>query len=527
VIVDSLSTPEGGWKIEYEDPVPEVEDPDAPGIFPPGGCYLRKFDPSGTPCFYWERVDKEWDLAVAFGKRLVVNFDVPPDLSVSGRDWDTAKDFLQLHEVVRTITDRLLVRYGRKCLDFYWSVFNEPDLGKLFWHSTWEELQRCYDYVTDAILKAFEDRGYDSHEVFIGGLELAAVTGTDLRDRQFLEHCSPNSKSTDCVPLNAAFADKRLDGKRSKRVETLCGESGGRGAPCDFVSIHCYESSEMMAAKLKQAKHDALEVDHQYYDKLWICSHESCPEWRPSEGDPAWYDSYRGNGYFSSWASDVIRRQLTTAKQDPRYAYGESILTVWPWPNPNLIGLNGCTSILAVDLDGDGLPESRTTVRMQIFNLLELFHSMSDDFYPFLEYKIGGNVLSGFASPTGEDVRILLYAHDAKDTQSRGNDVYSVSLKVTGLPWTKCTMRAYQLDKLHNTYFPLATRKLGYTIRNPIRKGPEVYSPREALEIETASLLRESVSQVQLQSKSDEIYATVPVLSNGVCFVVIEPEENA
>ena len=32
-----------------------------PGLFPPGGCYLRKFNPVGTPCFYWGRLDKEWD----------------------------------------------------------------------------------------------------------------------------------------------------------------------------------------------------------------------------------------------------------------------------------------------------------------------------------------------------------------------------------------------------------------------------------------------------------------------------------
>ncbi len=50
VFVKPFATPEGGWRLAYEGPLPTREDPNAPGLFPPGGCYLRKFKPSGTPC---------------------------------------------------------------------------------------------------------------------------------------------------------------------------------------------------------------------------------------------------------------------------------------------------------------------------------------------------------------------------------------------------------------------------------------------------------------------------------------------
>jgi hypothetical protein len=43
VTVASVANPPGGWKIAYEGPLPKKEDPDAPGLFAPGGCYLRKF----------------------------------------------------------------------------------------------------------------------------------------------------------------------------------------------------------------------------------------------------------------------------------------------------------------------------------------------------------------------------------------------------------------------------------------------------------------------------------------------------
>ena len=101
VTVESVPTPPGGWKIAYEGPLPQHEDPDAPGLFAPGGCYLRKFKPHGTACYYWGRLDKEWDLAHRrFGRRLLPNLaDAPGDLSRDGRSWTTVKDYAQWHEV--------------------------------------------------------------------------------------------------------------------------------------------------------------------------------------------------------------------------------------------------------------------------------------------------------------------------------------------------------------------------------------------------------------------------------------------
>ena len=183
VTVAPIASPTGGWKIAYEGPLPVREDPDAPGLFPPGGCYLRKFNPHGTPCYYWGRLDKEWDLAHRkYGRRLMVNFaDAPGDLARDGRSWTTVKDYVQWHEVAGVIAGHVIDRYGDAALGFTWSVFNEPDLGPVFWRADWNELQKFYDYTTDAILRAFEDRGYDSNKVFIGGLELGGIFGTNLR----------------------------------------------------------------------------------------------------------------------------------------------------------------------------------------------------------------------------------------------------------------------------------------------------------------------------------------------------------
>ena len=459
VSVSPFDEPEGQWKIEYSAPLPVEEDPNAPGLFPPGGCYLRKFKPHGTPCYYWGRLDKEWDLVHGrFGRRLIVNFvDAPGDLAIDGRNWTTAKDYAQLHQVIREMTGHLIERYGDTCLDFSWSVFNEPDLARVFFRTDWTELQKFYDYTVDAILRSFEDHGYDSDRVFVGGLELGAIFGANLKLAEFLAHCSPKAEAKGALELNAAFADSRLDGKRSKRVERLCRANDGRGSPCDFISIHSYNTSQLMAAKLARAKEMALEADPEFFGDLWINSHESCPDWAPPP-DPAAADSYLGNGYFPTWCADVARRQLERATDDAAYAFGETILTFWPWPNTNFTGANAATRAINVDDDGDGRKDRTVTIPMPIFHFIDLLSGMSDDYWVLPEEVIGGHVISGFASRVESEIHVLLYTHHSLDTQARSEAEFEYTLTLKGVKWPKVRVREYRFDKDHNSYFHLGRR---------------------------------------------------------------------
>ena len=454
VLVSRIGEPAGGWHLKYAGPLPRQEDPNAPGLFPPGGCYLRKFAPAGTPVYYWGRLDKEWDLAIRHhGRRVVVNFaDAPGDLSIDGRNWTTAKDYAELHEVVRNISSHIIERYGAATIEFPWSVFNEPDLGILFWRTDWNELQKFYDYTVDAILRAFEDHGYDSGLVRVGGLELGGIFGTNLRLLEFLAHCSPRAEAPGAVEQNAAFADPRLDGKRSKRVETLCRGNAGCGSPCDFVSIHSYNRSKLMADKLARAKEMALELDAEYFKRLAIHSHESCPGW-DNPPDPAFSDSYLGNGYYETWCADVIRRQLARAAADSRYAFGESILTFWAFPIDNFDSRNDCARRVHVDDDGDGREDRTTTIAMPILHFLGLVAEMGDNFQVLPEQVVGGHVVSGFAARTADVLRVLLYSHHELDTQTRSIANFNVTLKLAGIESEDVEVTQFQFDKEHNSYF--------------------------------------------------------------------------
>ena len=83
--------------------------------------------------------------------------------------------------------------------------------------------------------------------------------------------------------------------------------------------------------------------------------------------DEAAADSYLGNGYFPSWCATSCTASSCGPRGDPRYAYGETILTVWP-PPANFAGLNAVTRVLHCDDDGDGRADRTVTVPMPIFH---------------------------------------------------------------------------------------------------------------------------------------------------------------
>lgn len=455
VLVTDFPDPPGGWDLKYWEPLPEREDPRMPGLFPPGGCYLKKLNPSGKAHYYWGRLDHEFDLCnTRKGYRPVVDFhEAPGDLSIDGGNWTHPKDYVQYHEVVGAIASHLIERYGDASRHFLWSVFNEPDLMSMFWRSqSWAEALRFYDYTVDAVLRAFEDHGYDSSEIRVGGLELAGAWPDHLQLDEFLIHCSPNAEGTCSLRENAVYADDRMDGKRSQRLERLCETNAGRGSPCDFISIHSYTSAATAARKLTNAKRMALAVDPIFYERISICSFELMPDWLGPQ-DPAVEDSYLGNGFFTNWAADFVARLLAQAASDARYAYGESVLTIWPWNIPGFQGTTGFARTIHIDDNDDGYADRSRTMPTPILHFLKLLHGMGPEFWPLPEQILEGHTVFGFGSRSNADIRFLISAYNDKDLQSRSDREFLMNVEVQGLPWRTVAITQYRFDKIHNTSY--------------------------------------------------------------------------
>ena len=518
VVVTHFNDPPGQWQIEYPRPLPVEENPSSPGFFPPGGTYLRKFDPPGTPHYYWGRLHHEWDLLVKeFGFRVIPRFAYAPgDLSIDGRGGTTAKCLVQLHEVTRHITSHLIERYGEATLDWPWMILNEPDLMGLYWRiRDWEELQRFYDYTADAILRAFEDHGYDSDKVQVGGLELGAIAGLRLRLEDFLIHVSPNATGNGALDLNAAYADPRLDGKRSRRVEELCSANEGRGSPLDLLSIHSYNDSETAAAKLIRAKEIALEIDPEYFETLPVVSHETVPRWTRIP-DPGAAEIYLGNGYFTTWGANFAGRQLQKAAEDARFSYGgEAPLMAWTRIRRNFSTLNDVVRIIQLEDRDEIIPGP-------MFHFANLLSTMRDDFYVLQPKEFGGYSVGGFASTTDDDLRVLLYSHNIWDKQSRSEVKFNIVLNIAGITGNSAGIDQYRIDRSHNSYYEIA-KKLREAGGDTNRR---VFTEEEFKKIAEHAALQ--VTTASTHELSDGIVKdlTVELSGNGVNFLIIRPKKT-
>ncbi len=513
VQVTPFSDPATGWQLAYEGRLPAREYPHAPGLFPPGGTYLRRFDPVGTPVYYWGRVNHEWDILVKrYGRRAIPRFAGGIGCTaLDGASGTTVKDYAQWHQVVRDITGYLIDRYGEVTLTWPWVILNEPDLMATYWRNRdWEALQKFYAYTADAILRAFEDRGYDSDDVRVGGLELGAIAGTNLRLHDFLIHCSPRATGNGALTLNKAYADARLDGQRSRRTERLCGAHAGRGVPLDFLSVHTYNDARMAAATLIRAKEIALEIDPDYYVNLPVVSHETVPTWQPI-ADPGAAEMYLGNGYFTSWATDFKSRLLQQAARDARYAYGgELVLMMWPGPARNFTTINGVVRSFRVGNRDELVPKP-------IHHLVNLLSTTGPSFWVLPQQEFGTRTVAGFASPTDADWRVVLYAHDIEDTQSRSIGTFAVNLVLEGVPGKEVQVTEYRFDRDHNSYYHLARELRDGWAPERFRS----YTEEDFARIKEKATLTITHSAI-VPVVAGEISWPVQLQANGVSFLVVK-----
>ena len=267
----------------------------------------------------------------------------------------------------------------------------------------------------------------------------------------------------------------------------------------------------------------ALEIDPEYYRDLWVNSHEACPDWNLPP-DEAAADSYLGNGYFPSWCADVVERQLGRAAADPRFAYGETILTVWPPPG-NFAGMNAVTRILQCDDNGDGRADRYVTSTDAYFHALGLLSDMGDRYWVLPDRQVGGHVVAGFASRSEGTLRVLLYTHHAQDTQSRSDAVFDVALDLAGLGWEGPAGARYRFDRDHNSYF-----RQGRALREPAPASfqealnPRAYTRAEVEQIQALAECRATASASLPRAPGGRLRLTARVAGNGLNFLVIEPD---
>jgi hypothetical protein len=104
---------------------------------------------------------------------------------------------------------------------------------------------------------------------------------------------------------------------------------------------------------------------------------------------------------------------------------------------------------------------------------------MGNEYHVLPEQTVGSHMVSGFAARRDGTVRVLLYSHDAMDTESRSEAGFEVTLNLAGLKGKKVGLTEYRFDKDHNSYF-----RLGRALRDRVAAGRP--APETAAKIQEA-----------------------------------------
>lgn len=509
-------------------PVLPPDDPRTPANFARGLVRLLRLDPPGTPAYWFARIDHQWDLVHSrFGRRLVINFDrVPVDLSSDGvvNGGKGMKCAREWHEVARALTLHLIDRYGRSLVDSYVSIANEPDLGTYFWSDSRRALFDFYDVTVDAVLRAFEERALPAERVKVGGLELAALAPRPELLSAFLSHCSPNGG--DPADANAAVADRSLDGRRSRRVESLAKGHHGRGSPCDFVSMHQYKHAAAAWRQFLDARALALSIDSGFFRDLALTAFESDPDWNPTR-DPATRDMFLGNGFWPAWAADWTRRALEAAQQDRSFARHEALLTVWPLDR-NLAGLPALSFVLDRAAEGASGGAATTlppaTVQKDMLRFLELCGWMGTRLF-LIKGEIGSDgatapgddplapVLAGFGGVAGDELFALVYGHDPRDPENRDPHEWVATLALDSFPFAAAEQTLFAIDATHASPFEVA--------RTLFPRSPKGFTGEQIAAMAEAAALRpiepaRRVGSEDLRGPRATFTTTLRVPGNGI-----------
>ncbi|RMF63740.1 MAG: hypothetical protein D6743_10310, partial [Calditrichaeota bacterium] len=184
------------------------------------GCDIYHEDAAGRPYYDWTLTDQVFDRITEYGFKPIVEFGFMPDALASlperRQKWGRGnisppKDYRKWADLVYNTVLHLRQRYGEAELrSWYFEVWNEPDLGYLFWvedpdperkpFGDMREYHKLYDYTVQAAKRAFP-------QIRIGG---PASAGGQIS--QLLEH----------VVLEKNYVTGRV------------------GTPIDFISSHAY-----------------------------------------------------------------------------------------------------------------------------------------------------------------------------------------------------------------------------------------------------------------------------------------------
>ncbi|MGH9736952.1 MAG: GH39 family glycosyl hydrolase [Candidatus Acidiferrales bacterium] len=396
--------------------------------------------PDGKPIYNWTILDRIFDTYKQLGIVPYVEIGFMPEALSTHPEpyqhhWPNGplftgwtyppNDYNKWSDLVYQWVLHSIHRYGRDTVaQWEWEVWNEPDIG--YWHSTFGEYCKLYDYTAAAVKRALP-------EARIGG---PATTGPAapraaqfLRD--FLAHCVSGTNYA----------------------------TGKTGAPLDFISFHAKGRTTFLGG------HARMDIGHSLEnvaDGFAIVS--SFPTLRSlpiviSESDPEGCaacaaslhpeNQYRNTAQYASYEAELLDGTLALAARDHVNLQGS---LTWAFTFPVQPYFYGYRSLATHEIDKPLLDAFR------MFGMMGLQRVSAES-----SGQIGLDDLLKNSARTQPDVRAIAtrgahrlsiliwnYDDDAVDAAAA-----SIGLRIDGLPHALSRVRVahYRIDADHSNSY--------------------------------------------------------------------------
>jgi xylan 1,4-beta-xylosidase len=158
---------------------------------------VYKEDPKGNPEYNFQYIDLLYDYILSIGMKPFVELGFMPAALASGDKtifwWKgnitPPKDYEKWGELIRNLTLHFTERYGAdEVKQWYFEVWNEPNLKDMFWSGTQEEYFKLYRYTVQAIKSV-------NKQYRIGGPATAGAAWVP----EMINFCSQNSLPLDFI----------------------------------------------------------------------------------------------------------------------------------------------------------------------------------------------------------------------------------------------------------------------------------------------------------------------------------------
>ena len=425
------------------------------------GCDIYREDGQGQAIYHWTVMDEVFDEIIRFGFKPIVELGFMPDALASiperRQQWGRAnisppKDYDKWQELVRATVAHWLDRYGRAELEtWYFEVWNEPDLGWLFWiedqdpkrkpYGDVQEYRKLYDYTVAGAKQAFPD-------IRIGG----PATAGGMID-QFLEN---------------AYLEENL-------------VNGQTGTPVAFVSSHAYGNIAPGNGLRQKPKKNIMDAIHWKISRASEHDHRTVREAMASlpfllteTGPSARSGAYYNDRYVAAWWAKMVDAIFHIGEKWGDTYQPEEVVF---WSSHQVAKSFGTEKGIASALETS---EGTRVFKRPSFNAFEALGHLSDELIRLRSGAQFGDPVHALATRDQDrSVEILIYHLDESDYECAKQDTQNIYLVVENLPFEKFQVQWYVIDETHSNGYS-AWKAMGQP-RSLTKKAAEELGRRDDL----------------------------------------------